>query len=169
MRNEEGSSSNTREDNEFDVFTQNRNGPSPRQSRIAPPCQPRYMERSAVNEDEAEIMFDRTLKFGDVTWRYKSLYIEWREMVMGALKQEEKRRFAREGFLEVPTVDPDGNSYKMWLLPSLLKRTAMTLNKEWHDLVRANHLKAGDRVQGWAIRGDDGQLRCAMKLMYKLY
>ncbi|XP_042011982.1 B3 domain-containing protein At1g05920-like [Salvia splendens] len=131
------------------------------------PRLPLFAIRSVVNEDDAKMMFEKTLDCGDVNCRQNFLVLKSEEMVLWALKQEERSKLAREGFLEVPTLDPSGNGYNMRLQRRPSTRTA-AMSDEWYKLVETNGLKIGDKVQGWAVRGEDGRLRCILTLMLRL-
>ncbi|XP_042013296.1 uncharacterized protein LOC121761737 [Salvia splendens] len=127
---------------EYDFFDENRTGPI--RSFLVP------IEREATPADMFEV-FEKTLEAMDLS---NTLFVREIERVMWFLREKERKKLERGGFLEVPTIDPSGNVYKMQLKQSPIFIGVAEMSGEWAKLVGDNKLKKGDWVYGWGYRRD---------------
>ncbi|XP_042013279.1 uncharacterized protein LOC121761717 [Salvia splendens] len=106
-------------------------------------------------------VFEKTLEAMDVS---NTLFVRGSERVMWFLREEERRKVERGGFLEVETIDPSGNGYMMRLKHSQIFVGVAEISGEWFKLVNDNKLKKGDYVYGWGYR-KDGHFCIAIKYL----
>lgn len=113
------------------------------------------------------LLFKKTLEQWDVEPHQNRVYVTKSGRLIEALTEEERGKVDRDkDSLDVPTLDPNGNEYALQLTrwhsvgEDVLKR-------DWLKLVRANELKAGDRVEGWGYRRDDGMFCLALGIFNK--
>ena len=154
MKNEENSSSEQIVVHEYDFFDENRTGPI--RTHLVP------IETEATPADMFEV-FEKTLDAMDVS---NTLFVRGSERVMWFLREEERRKVEKEGFLEVETIDQNGNGYKMRLKHSKIFAGVAEISGEWFKLVSDNKLKKGDYVCGWGYR-KDGHFCIAIKYHHK--
>ena len=182
MKNGEGSTSKQRVVYEYDFFDENRSGPT--RTHLLPMGRESMKNQRVVYEYEffdknrtgpirthlvpigteatpADMfeVFEKTLEAMDLS---NTLFVREIERVMRFLREEERRNVERGGFLEVETIDPSGNVYKLRLKQSPIFIRVAEMSGEWSKLVSVNKLKIGDSVSGWGYR-KDGRFCIAIK------
>ena len=130
--------------------------------RTGPECityfVPIYEGGRVVKTPEAKILFEKQLKRGDRGSLSIKHAFESGKLKMDVLKEEEKMKLRREGFLMLLTKDPDGTSYNL----QFKYNGNANISEDWFDIYMENNLKVGDYVTGWGYRTDDGELCIAI-------